>query len=75
MENNGWLIVIAILAFVILVNISFVFSFIRRMKSKQKGIFHEPIVDLLNPWKKEDEALEELHQRVEDLKGRDGGTH
>lgn len=74
MENNGWLIVIAILALVILSNIGIALSFIRRMKSKQKGIFHEPIVDMLNPWKKEDEALEELRQRVEALKSRDGGT-
>jgi len=74
MENNGWLIVIAILAFVILINIGLALSFIRRMKSKPKAVFRDSINEMLNPWKKEDEALEELRQRVDDLKSRDGGT-
>ncbi len=72
MENNGWLIVIAILAFVILFNIGLALNFIRRMKSKPEGIFRDSISEMLNPWKKEDEALEEMHQRVVDLKSRDG---
>jgi hypothetical protein len=72
MENNGWLIVIAILAFVILFNIGLALSFIRRMKSKPEGIFRDSISEMLNPWKKEDEALDELRQRVDDLKSRDG---
>ncbi len=74
MENNGWLIVIAILSFVILLNIGLALSFIRRMKSKPEAVFRDSISEMLNPWKKEDEALEELHQRVVDLKSRDGGT-
>ena len=74
MENNGWLIVIAIIAFVILFNIGLALSFIRRMKSKPEGVFRDSISEMLNPWKKEDEALEELHQRVVDLKSRDGDT-
>ena len=74
MENNGWLIVIAILTFVILINIGLALGFIRRMKLKPKGVFRESICEMLNPWKKEDEALEELRQRVDDLKSRDGDT-
>ena len=74
MEINGWLIVIVIMTIVILSNIGLAFSFVRRMKSKQKGGIHEPLIDMLNPWKKEDEALKELRQRVDDLKSRDGGT-
>ncbi len=74
MEINGWLIVITILVFVILINIGLALSFIRRMKSRPKGVFRESIGEMINPWKKEDEALEELRQRVDDLKGRDGGT-
>ena len=74
MEINGPLIVIAILAFVILINIGLVFGFLRRTKSKPKMVFRESIGEMLNPWKKEDAALEELHQRVGDLKNRDGDT-
>jgi hypothetical protein len=44
------------------------------MKTKPKGIFRESLGEMLNPWKKEDEALDELRQRVDDLKSRDGGT-
>ena len=74
MEINGWLIVIAILAFVILINVGLALGAIRRMKMKPKGIFQESLGEMLNPWKKEDEALDELRQRVDDLKSRDGGT-
>ncbi|HUS84830.1 MAG TPA: hypothetical protein VMX56_06770 [Anaerolineales bacterium] len=74
MEDNGWLIVIAILAFVILINVGLALSFIRRMKSKPKAVFRESIGEMLNPWKKEDTALEELSQRVDELKSRDGGN-
>ena len=74
MEINGWLIVIAILAFVILINVGLALGAIRRMKTKPKGIFRESLGEMLNPWKKEDEALDELRQRVDDLKSRDGGT-
>ena len=74
MEINGWLIVITILAFVILINIGLALGAIRRMKMKPKGIFRESLGEMLNPWKKEDEALDELRQRVDELKSRDGGT-
>ncbi|TET32443.1 MAG: hypothetical protein E3J69_08960 [Anaerolineales bacterium] len=74
MEINGWLIVIAILAFVILINVGLALGAIRRMKMKPKGIFQESLGEMLNPWKKEDEALDELRQRVDELKSRDGGT-
>jgi len=74
MESNGWLIVIAILTFVILINVGLALGFIRRMKSKPKAVFRESIGEMLNPWKKEDEALEELRQRVDDLKIGDGNA-
>ena len=74
MEINGWLIVIAILVFVILINVGLALGAIRRMKMKPKGIFQESLGEMLNPWKKEDEALDELRQRVDELKSRDGGT-
>ncbi len=74
MESNGLLIVFAILAFVILINIGLALSFLRRTKSKPKAIFRESIGEMLNPWKKEDEALEELRQRVDDLKSGDGAS-
>jgi len=72
MEINGWFIVLAILGFVILINVGLAAGFIRRMKSKPKAVFRESISEMVNPWKKEDEALEELRQRVNDLKNRDG---
>ena len=72
MEINGWFIVLAILGFVILINVGLAVGFIRRMKSKPKAVFRESIGEMLNPWKKEDEALDELRQRVQDLKYRDG---
>jgi len=74
MEINGWTIVITILALVILINIGLAFGAIRNMKTKPKGFFRESLGEMLNPWKKEDEALDELRQRVDDLKSRDGGT-
>jgi hypothetical protein len=72
MEINGWFIVLAILGFVILINVSLAVGFIRRMKSKPKPLFRESLREMVNPWKEEDAALEELRVQVDALIEREG---
>jgi hypothetical protein len=69
--DDGWWIVFGVLAFVLLLNAGLVLTALRYRKSSPRPIFGESIRDLLNPWKDEDQALDELHEEVDKLKRRD----
>mgnify|MGYP001119410674 CR=1 FL=1 len=71
--DEGWWIVLGVLAFALILNLGMVLSALRYRNSNPKPIFGESIGDLLNPWKDEDQALEELHKKVDALKRRDDG--
>lgn len=73
--DDGWLIVCGVLAFVILLNAGLIASAIRHQRSNPKPIFGKGFTELLNPWRDEDQALEDLHEEVQALKGkRDDGS-
>jgi hypothetical protein len=71
--NNGLWIVCGVLVFVILLNLGLVISAIRYRKSNPQPLLGKSISELLNPWKEEDEALNDLHRQVESLTKR--GDH
>ncbi len=66
--NEGWWIILGVLTFVLLLNLGLVFSALRYRKSNPRPMFGQSIADLLNPWKDEDQALEELHDQVDQFK-------
>ena len=73
--DDGWLIICGVLAFVILLNAGLIASAIRYQRSNPKPIFGKGLTELLNPWKDEEKALEDLHEEVQSLKGkRDDGS-
>lgn len=65
--DKGWWIVCGVLTFVIFLNLGLVFSALRYRKSNPQPIFGKSIAEMLNPWKDEDQALEELEQQVKTL--------
>lgn len=68
-EISGWWIVCGVLAFVILLNVGLILSFLRSQANRPQGLFRKSLGDMINPWREEDEALARLAEGVEALKG------
>lgn len=68
--DEGWLIVVGVLAFVILLNAGIILSAIRYREANPRPLFGEGVGDFLNPWRKENQDLEELHDKVDALKSK-----
>jgi hypothetical protein len=66
--DSGWLIILGVLFFVGLFNIGLMLNVLRN-RGRQEPFLRGSLADLLNPWKKEDEALDQLHREVEKLGG------
>ena len=67
-EVNGWWIVCGVLAFVLMLNLGLILSFLRSQAGRPKGLFRKSLGEMLNPWREEDEALERLAKDVEALR-------
>jgi hypothetical protein len=65
--SDGWWVVIAVTAIVLLSNLGLMISALRRRNSGSAPPFKGSIGDMLNPWKAEDESLENLRKGVEAL--------
>jgi hypothetical protein len=61
-----WIVIVILIAVLVGSNL-LMFAVVRGMRSG-KGELFTPLTDLTRPWKKEDEGLRELSQRVKDLK-------
>ena len=73
--DKGWTIVCGVLTLVLLINAGLLVSALRYRKLDSKPFIQFKFSDLLNPWKDEDQALEDLHEEVEALKDKlDGGS-
>jgi hypothetical protein len=66
MPDRGWLIVCGVLLVVGLFNLGLVLSVLRN-RGRREPYLQGSLSDLLNPWKKEDEALDQLHRQVKKL--------
>lgn len=78
MLDQGWLIVCGVLTIVGLFNLG-LFLTVLRSRGRREPYLQGSISDLLNPWGKENEALDQLHQEVEKLGNKhspssEGGT-
>jgi uncharacterized protein YlxW (UPF0749 family) len=66
MVDRGWLIIFGVLLFVGLLNIGLMLSALRN-RDRSEPYLRGSLSDLLDPWKKENEALDQLHREVEKL--------
>jgi len=72
LEVNGWWIVCGVLAFVLMLNLGLILSFLRSQAASPKGLFRKSLGEMLNPWREEDEALDRLARDVEALQDTQG---
>jgi hypothetical protein len=63
MLDRGWLIICGVLLIVGLFNLGLALSVLRN-RGRREAYLRGSLSDLLNPWKQEDEDLDQLHQRV-----------
>ncbi len=63
MLEQGWLIVCGVLFFVGLFNLG-LFLTALRSRGRRDPFLSGSIAELINPWKKEDESLDQLHRQV-----------
>jgi uncharacterized protein YlxW (UPF0749 family) len=66
MVDRGWLIIFGVLLFVGLLNFGLMLSALRN-RERREPYLRDSLSELLNPWKKENEALDQLHREVEKL--------
>jgi hypothetical protein len=66
--DDGWWIVLGVLAFALILNLGLVLSALRYRKANPPPIFGKGIGELFNPWREEDEALKDLQEKVDALK-------
>jgi uncharacterized protein YlxW (UPF0749 family) len=66
MVDQGWLIIFGVLFFVGLLNIGLMLSALRN-RDRSEPYLRGSLSELLDPWKKENEALDQLHREVEKL--------
>lgn len=64
--DQGWLIIFGVLLFVGLLNFGLMLSALRN-RDRSEPYLRRSLSDYLNPWKKENEALDQLHREVEKL--------
>jgi hypothetical protein len=69
--DDGWLIVFGVLAFVLLLNLGLILTALRHRGTNPNPMIRKSLADMLNPWKEEDQALDDLHKKVESLTRRD----
>jgi hypothetical protein len=65
--DNGWWVVLGVLAFVFLYNLGLILSALRSRQNNMHLLFGKGLTEMLNPWKAEDEALDDLHEKVQAL--------
>lgn len=65
--SDGWWVVIAVTAVVLFSNLGLMISALRKRNSRPDPPFTGGLGDMLNPWKAEDESLENLRRGVEAL--------
>jgi hypothetical protein len=63
MLDRGWLIICGVLLIVGLFSLGLALSVLRN-RGRREAYLRGSLSDLLNPWKQEDEDLDQLHQRV-----------
>jgi hypothetical protein len=63
MLDRGWLIICGVLLVIGLFNLGLALSVLRN-RGRREAYIRGSLSDLLNPWKEEDEDLDQLHQRV-----------
>jgi hypothetical protein len=67
MGGNAWLYLLVLIVVVILINLALVAMLRGGRQHRQIGLFRQFFVDMRNPYRKEDEMLRELSQRVATL--------
>ena len=66
MTDHGWLIICGVLIFVVLINLGLSLA-VLRSRGRRRPLLNGSLSDLLNPWKKEDDALDMLHREISHL--------
>ncbi len=67
-SDNGWIFICGIVALVILINVSLIYSFASGGVKQQLNLFSKMAQRARSPWRSEEEALRELHTTVAKLK-------
>ncbi len=66
--DNAYLFLCLIIGFVVLVNVGLIYSLTSDATREQLNLIKKAAGAARNPWKREDEALNELHDRVAALR-------
>jgi hypothetical protein len=74
MGGNAWLYLLLFIVVVILINLGLVAMLRGGRQHRQIGQFRKFFQDVRNPYRKEDEMLRELSQRVANLKKEHGDS-
>lgn len=70
-RETGWLVVIGIVLFIVLINAGMILNALRSRGPKQPPLDNRSLRERLNPWKDEDRNLAELRDHVSRLGNRD----
>lgn len=70
MSPLGWVVLIILVSLVVVVNIALVVALWRRGKTGIGGILNKTGGSLRNPWQREDDELDELARRADELRRR-----